>query len=123
MLQQELVSYLNDYLQVSLFNDPSLNGLQVEGFKECTKIATACTASLEAFMDNLDIERAKECCFEYDRFFDLRRFGLGTKEKFTDKVKARSVKHKNNFTSGKEWMPIPRSEVDNNPNLTQNEGF
>ena len=48
MLQQELVSYLNDYLQVSLFNDPSLNGLQVEGFKECTKIATACTASLEA---------------------------------------------------------------------------
>lgn len=82
-----------------------------------------CTASLEAFMDNLDIERAKECCFEYDRFFDLRRFGLGTKDKFTDKVKARSVKHKNNFTSGKEWMPIPRSEVDNNPNLTQNEGF
>ena len=79
--------------------------------------------SLEAFMDYLEIERAKECCFEYDRFFDLRRFGLGTDEAYTAKVKARSLKHANNFTSGKEWMPIPRSEVDNNPNLTQNEGF
>lgn len=79
--------------------------------------------SLEAFMANLDMERTKECCFEYDRFFDLRRFGLGTDKTYTDKVKARSMKHANNFTAGKEWMPIPRSEVDNNPNLNQNEGY
>lgn len=79
--------------------------------------------SLSAFMDNLDIERMKECCFEYDRFFDIRRFGLGTNEAYTAKVKARSMKHANYFTNGKEWMPIPRSEVDNNPNLSQNEGY
>lgn len=48
MLQEQLESYLYDYLDVGAFSDPSLNGLQVEGFKECTKIATSCTASLQA---------------------------------------------------------------------------
>lgn len=47
MLLSELKSYIDDYLDVRLFSDPSLNGLQVEGFKECTCIATAATASLE----------------------------------------------------------------------------
>lgn len=68
-------------------------------------------------------EREKEICFEYDRLFDLRRWGLGTDEAFTNEVKARSTKFKDNFTKGKEWLPIPRSDVDNNPNLTQNEGY
>jgi len=48
MLLKTLKSYLDDYLEVSKFKDPSLNGLQVEGFAECNCIATACTASLEA---------------------------------------------------------------------------
>lgn len=81
------------------------------------------SSSLANFMSVLELERDKECCFEYDRFFDIRRFGLGSDAAYTAKVKARSVKHNNNFTNGKEWMPIPRSEVDNNPNLTQNAGY
>ena len=24
---------------------------------------------------------------------------------------------------GKEWLPVPQSEVDNNPNLTQNDNY
>ncbi len=48
MLLDELKSYIDDYLEVNSFKDPSLNGLQIEGYKECTKIATAATASLEA---------------------------------------------------------------------------
>lgn len=44
----ELTAYLFSYLEVGAFSDASLNGLQIEGFKNCTKIATAVTASLEA---------------------------------------------------------------------------
>lgn len=44
----ELTAYLDSYLDVGAFSDASLNGLQIEGFKNCTKIATAVTASLEA---------------------------------------------------------------------------
>jgi len=82
-----------------------------------------CVTSKDKFMAQLDLEKVKECCFEYDRFIDLRRWGLGTDQTFTNKVKARAQKYADNFTNGKEWMPIPRSEVDNNPNLTQNDGF
>lgn len=82
-----------------------------------------CLNSLDAFEKRLRIEREKEICFEYDRFFDLRRWGLGTDTKYTNEVKARSSKHAANFTPGKEWLPIPLSEVSNNPNLTQNEGY
>ena len=47
MLLEDLKIYLDEYLDVRSFSDPSLNGLQVEGFKECTCVATAATASLE----------------------------------------------------------------------------
>ena len=82
-----------------------------------------CVTSVDKFMAQFEIERAKETCFEYDRFIDLRRWGLGTDAAFTAKIKARAQKYADNFTDGKEWLPIPRSEVDNNPNLTQNKGF
>ncbi len=45
---RELESCINDYLEADKFKDPSLNGLQVEGFSECTSIVTAASASLEA---------------------------------------------------------------------------
>ena len=44
MLLEDLKIYLDKYLDVRSFSDPSLNGLQVEGFKECTCVATATTA-------------------------------------------------------------------------------
>lgn len=44
----ELTKYLDVFLDSAGFKDVSLNGLQVEGFGECTKIATAATASLES---------------------------------------------------------------------------
>ncbi len=45
MQRDELVNYLNEYLASGTFKDVSVNGLQVEGFDECTSIATAETAS------------------------------------------------------------------------------
>ena len=82
-----------------------------------------CLKDLTAFKKQLQIEREKETMFEYERFFDLRRWGLGTDEAFTNEIKSHATKFKDNFINGREWLPIPRSDVDNNPNLTQNETY
>ena len=82
-----------------------------------------CFNDKKSFMRRLQKEREKELMFEYDRFFDLRRWGLGTDAEFTEYVKSYSDKHKRNFVNGREWLPIPQTEVNNNPNLTQNESY
>ncbi|MCM1504567.1 MAG: RagB/SusD family nutrient uptake outer membrane protein [Muribaculum sp.] len=92
-------------------------------FPLAQSVHSACLNSPEAFLKRLRIEREKECCFEYDRFFDLRRWGLGTDAEYTAEVKARSKKFADNFKPGREWLPIPMEEVDNNPNLTQNDSY
>ncbi|MGN0914938.1 MAG: Nif3-like dinuclear metal center hexameric protein [Succinivibrio sp.] len=51
----ELVKFLDDYLSSKSFRDPSLNGLQIEGQRECHKIATACTASLDSIKRAVEI--------------------------------------------------------------------
>lgn len=48
MQLKELIAYLDETLDVKAFRDASYNGLQVAGSDEVKKIATACTASLEA---------------------------------------------------------------------------
>jgi dinuclear metal center YbgI/SA1388 family protein len=45
----ELVSYLDRYLNIHDYSDPSLNGLQVEGAAEVTKVAVAVDSSLRTF--------------------------------------------------------------------------
>jgi dinuclear metal center YbgI/SA1388 family protein len=49
MKRDELVAYLNDYLQVQSIEDSSNNGLQVEGGGEVTRLAFAVDAGLAAF--------------------------------------------------------------------------
>ena len=82
-----------------------------------------CLNNLNDFKKRLRIEREKEVCFEYDRFFDLRRWGLGTDTGFTNEVKQYCSKFASNFINGHEWLPIPLTEVSNNPNLTQNDSY
>lgn len=45
LLIKDLLSHLNDYLQISLFSDYGPNGLQVEGKEQIKRIATAVSAS------------------------------------------------------------------------------
>jgi len=45
----KLTAYLNDYLRIHDFSDPSQNGLQVEGKKEVHKVAFAVDARLRTF--------------------------------------------------------------------------
>ncbi len=50
MQRDELVSWLDDYLDLAAFpDDPSLNGLQVEGSAEVHKVAVAVDCSLTTF--------------------------------------------------------------------------
>jgi dinuclear metal center YbgI/SA1388 family protein len=48
--RDDLVAYLDDYLQVKTISDISNNGLQVEGARELTRLAFAVDASLAAFV-------------------------------------------------------------------------
>lgn len=47
----DLVNQLNDYLQIALFRDYCVNGMQVEGKREVRKIATAVTSSLNVIQE------------------------------------------------------------------------
>ena len=49
MKRHDLVTWLDDFLSISFFEDSSLNGLQVEGRAEVGKVAVAVDASLETF--------------------------------------------------------------------------
>ena len=49
MKRDELVTYLDDYLQINAIQDSSDNGLQVEGAAEVQRLAFAVDASLAAF--------------------------------------------------------------------------
>ena len=52
---QQLVSYLDELLAVNDFHDVSYNGLQVAGSSEVQKIVTACSASLEAIDEAVEL--------------------------------------------------------------------
>lgn len=49
MLRDQLVGYLDDFLQVSAIKDTADNGLQVEGDEQVHKVSFAVDACLEAF--------------------------------------------------------------------------
>lgn len=49
MKRTDLITYLDEYLQVGAIEDNSNNGLQVEGADEVTRVAFAVDASLAAF--------------------------------------------------------------------------
>lgn len=49
MKLQELVTWLDGYLDIHAYDDPSLNGLQVEGAQEVKKVAVAVDSSMSTF--------------------------------------------------------------------------
>lgn len=54
--QEELQSYLNDYLACEKFVDYAPNGLQIEGRTAIKRIATAVTASYEAILEAISLK-------------------------------------------------------------------
>ena len=54
MQLEDLVNYLNDYLEPETIKDVSVNGLQVPGDDVVNKIAVATDASLDSFEDAVE---------------------------------------------------------------------
>ncbi len=76
----------------------------------------------EAFREQLKIERGLELAMECVRWIDLKRWGINDETTLSN-LKQRDSDF-NNFIIGKSIrMPIPQSEVDNNPNLNQNDQY
>lgn len=76
----------------------------------------------DAFREHLKIERALELSLECVRWIDLKRWGIN--DQTTLKELQMRDSDFSNFIIGKSIrMPIPQSEVDNNPNLYQNDQY
>ncbi len=74
----------------------------------------------ESFLNIVMEERRLELSFEYKRWFDIRRRKLGD-EVFKG---SNSLEPQPNFNSSTHYvLPIPQSELDVNPNITQNPGY
>lgn len=77
----------------------------------------------DSFLARLKKERVLELCGESVRWLDLKRWGDLDTQAAVDVIAQRDPDF-NNFIVGKSIrLPLPQSEVDNNPNLTQNHGY
>lgn len=75
------------------------------------------------FLDRLKIERVLELAGESVRWMDLKRWGDLDTQASVDKISLRDPDF-NNFVVGKNIrLPLPQSEVDNNPNMKQNDQY
>lgn len=80
-------------------------------------------------IDEILMERARELCFEFQRWFDLAR--TGKFEFFLEKTRSASyttiVNTSTNFDASKHYLfPIPQQEIDistNKPNFKQNPNY
>ncbi len=75
--------------------------------------------SQNEFRDHIMLERAWELCFEGDRKFDLVRWGVyATRTPEWNPQVVGNIKPQKH-----EFWPVPQSQIDTNPNLTQNPGW
>lgn len=80
------------------------------------------TTNKDAFREHLKIERGLELSLECVRWIDLKRWGIDD-DATLNELKSRDSDF-DNFTIGKSIrMPIPQTDVDNNPNLNQNPNY
>lgn len=75
--------------------------------------------SLEQFMAQLEHERVMELAIEGKRWYDIKRWGFLTNPAKLSELKANDFEF-NTFTPTREYVPIPQTELDRNPNLVGN---
>jgi hypothetical protein len=86
-------------------------------------LATAKPGMSQAQMrDQLAHERLLEFCLEGHRFDDIRRWGWLKDATKLAMLKARDPEF-NSYLPGREYLPIPQAEIDNNPGIKQNTGY
>lgn len=76
----------------------------------------------DAFREHLKIERGLELSLECVRWLDLKRWGIDD-DNTLNELKFRDDDFNNFFIGKSIRMPIPQTEIDNNPNLTQNPNY
>ena len=80
-----------------------------------------------ALRDAIRLERRLEFAFEYQRFFDLKRWGLSVERggfgDLADGTGTPSDQQSLPAGSNKFQLPIPQTAMDLNPNLVQNPGY
>lgn len=72
--------------------------------------------------DQIGHERMLEFCLEGHRFDDIRRWGWLTDATKLAWLKSRDAEF-NSYSVGKELLPIPQTEIDNNPGVKQNSTY
>jgi starch-binding outer membrane protein, SusD/RagB family len=118
LMHAECLCRLNRHQEAIPFVDKIRNRAQL------AKLPT--TISKDDLLLEIEHQRIVEFADEANRFFDMLRWGgniLGTKN-----IKEILVEHnsigKDNFVIGKsEYLPIPISELQVNPNVKQNSGY
>lgn len=74
----------------------------------------------DKFLKRLQMERVMELASEGHRWADIKRWGLLDTQAGVDELKSRDADF-NNFVIGKNSsLPMPSTEVNNNPNIKQN---
>lgn len=92
----------------------TLRGVRISGYVPQT-FATA-----SDLFDAVINERFKELCFEGFRYFDLKRAGLPVQRLLSDANIEWSVLAAGDYRF---VLPIPRDELNANPNMVQNDGY
>jgi len=88
-------------------------------------IATVAGLSQAAFRDSVRVDRRREFVFEGQRWFDLSRWGILDSVMVAKTTELQTVAPGETTVHGapSNLLPIPQSERDINPNLTQNPGW
>ena len=87
---------------------------------ENSTLYSGVVTSKEAFLKRLQMERSLELCYEGVRWADLKRWKLWDTPAGLNELISRDPDFSNFVVGKSDRLPIPQSEVDNNPNLKQN---
>jgi tetratricopeptide (TPR) repeat protein len=74
---------------------------------------------LGQFMEQLEHERIMELAIEGKRWQDIKRWGYLSNSSKMEELRSHDFEF-NTFTPGREYIPIPQTELDRNPNLVGN---
>lgn len=87
------------------------------------KLDASIRSSKENMVNAVLNERRLELAFEGQRWFDLVRNGKVLEVMNTLNARDSGRKSINKFTENSLLMPVPQTQIDSNPNLTQNNGY
>ncbi|MDC7217675.1 MAG: RagB/SusD family nutrient uptake outer membrane protein [Spirochaetales bacterium] len=87
---------------------------------ENSTLYSSAVTSKEAFLKRLQMERSLELCLEGVRWADLKRWNLWETSEGLNELISRDPDFSNFVVGKSSRLPIPQTEIDNNPNLDQN---